>query len=60
FRIMAGVEEHERSPADGAYLVLLILTYLAVYAFPVLAAAYLWFVGRDVWQRRRAKRSSEE
>ena len=46
FRIMAGLEDHEKSVNDGAYTVLLIITYFSVMAFPVLLVSYGWLIHR--------------
>ena len=46
FRIMAGLEDHEKSVNDGAYAVLFIITYLSVMAFPVLLVLYGWLIYR--------------
>lgn len=44
FKIMAGLEEHERSQNDGAYIVLLIITYFSIMASPILLAIYGWLI----------------
>ncbi len=44
FRVMAGLEDHERSANDGAYSVLVLITYFSVLASPVLLSLYGWFV----------------
>jgi len=46
FRIMAGLEDHEKSVNDGAYTVLLLITYFSVMAFPVLLVLYGWLIYR--------------
>ena len=46
FKIMAGLEDHEKSVNDGAYTVLLIITYFSVMAFPVLLVLYGWLIYR--------------
>jgi hypothetical protein len=46
FKIMAGLEDHEKSVNDGAYAVLLIITYFSVMAFPVLLVLYGWLIYR--------------
>jgi len=46
FKIMAGLEDHEKSVNDGAYIVLLIITYFSVMAFPVLLVLYGWLIYR--------------
>jgi len=50
FRIMAGLEDHERSANDSAYFVLLVITYFSVMASPVLLSFYGWLV----YQRRKS------
>ncbi|NND01023.1 MAG: hypothetical protein HKN85_12650 [Gammaproteobacteria bacterium] len=44
FKLMAGLEEHEKSANDGAYLALVFITYFSVMASPVILAVYGWFV----------------
>lgn len=44
FKVMAGLEEHERSANDGAYSILVIITYFSVMASPVLLVMYGWFI----------------
>ena len=44
FKIMAGLEDHEKSANDGAYTILVIITYFSVMASPVLLSIYGWFV----------------
>lgn len=44
FRIMAGLEEHEKSANDSAYLILILITYFSVIASPVLLSFYGWFI----------------
>lgn len=56
FRIMGGLRDSERSPHDGAYGVLFVLTVLSVYAAVPLVLAYGWIVVDDVLERR-AKRN---
>ena len=41
FKIMAGLQEHERSENDAAYGVLVVITFFSVYAFPVFLILYL-------------------
>jgi len=50
FRIMAGLENHERSANDSAYMVLLVTTYFSVIASPVLLSLYGWLI----YKRRKA------
>lgn len=44
FKIMAGLEDHEKSANDGAYTILLLITYFSVLASPVLLSIYGWFI----------------
>ncbi|WNC68178.1 hypothetical protein RI845_16830 [Thalassotalea nanhaiensis] len=44
FKIMAGLEEHEKSANDNAYFVLILITTFSVVASPVLLSMYGWFV----------------
>ena len=44
FRIMAGLEDHEKSANDSAYAVLLLITYFSVMASPFLLTMYGWFI----------------
>lgn len=44
FKIMAGLEEHERSANDGAYIVLLLITWFSVMVSPILLVMYGWFI----------------
>ena len=44
FKIMAGLEEHERSANDSAYTILLVITYFSVIASPVLLSLYGWLI----------------
>lgn len=46
FRIMAGLEEHEKSANDAAYTILLLITWFSVMASPVLLGAYSYLVYR--------------
>jgi len=46
FRLMAGLESHERSANDSAYAVLVLITTFSVMASPVLLAMYGWLVYR--------------
>lgn len=52
FRIMGGLRDDERSPHDGAYGVLVLLTFLALYAALPLLVAYGAIVVRAVLARR--------
>lgn len=44
FKIMAGLEDHEKSANDGAYIILLVITYFSVMASPVLLGLYGWLI----------------
>jgi len=44
FKLMAGLEEHERSANDAAYVILLVITYLSVMLSPLLLGCYAWMV----------------
>ncbi len=44
FKLMAGLEESEKSANDSAYLVLLLITYFSVMASPVLLSLYGWLI----------------
>ena len=53
-RIMGGIAEHERTAHDGAYRVLVVLTYSAVMALPVLLLLYGAAIVRARIRARRA------
>lgn len=44
FKIMAGLEDHERSANDAAYTILILITTVSIFASPVLLGLYGWFV----------------
>lgn len=44
FKLMAGLEESEKSANDGAYGILFIITLFSVMASPVLLTFYGWFI----------------
>jgi hypothetical protein len=44
FKIMAGLEDHEKSANDSAYMILIVITYFSVMASPVLLSVYGWLV----------------
>ncbi len=44
FKIMAGLEEHEKSANDNAYSVLVLITTFSVIASPVLLSMYGWLI----------------
>lgn len=49
FKIMAGLEDHEKSVNDGAYGILLIITYFSVVTSPFLLGVY----GLYIYKRRK-------
>ena len=49
FKIMAGLEDHEKSGNDAAYFVLMLITTFSVIASPVLLIAY----GTLIYKRER-------
>lgn len=44
FKIMAGLEDHEKSANDAAYTILVLITYFSVLTSPVLLSIYGWFI----------------
>ena len=44
FKIMAGLEEHEKSANDAAYIILMIITYFSVMVSPILLSFYGWII----------------
>ena len=44
FKIMASLEEHEKSVNDSAYMILLLITYASVILSPFLLASYGWLI----------------
>jgi len=44
FKVMAGLEEHEKSANDNAYFILMLITYFSVLASPVLLSLYGWLI----------------
>ena len=44
FKIMAGLEDHERSANDSAYAILVLITTFSVMASPLLLGAYGWLI----------------
>ena len=44
FKIMAGLEDHERSANDSAYMILVMITTFSVMASPFLLGAYGWLI----------------
>ncbi len=49
FKVMAGLEDHEKSANDSAYIALVLITYFSVLASPVLLTIYGWYV----YERRK-------
>ena len=47
FKVMAGLEGHERSANDSAYLILVMITTFSVMASPLLLGAYGWLIYKD-------------
>jgi len=48
FKIMAGLEDHEKSANDSAYFILMLITYISVILSPILLTMYGWLI----YQRR--------
>ncbi len=48
FKIMAGLEDHEKSANDSAYFILMLITYISVLLSPMLLGMYGWLI----YQRR--------
>ncbi|QKK01268.1 MAG: hypothetical protein HND55_00590 [Pseudomonadota bacterium] len=46
FRLMSGIREHEKSANDLAYGVVVMLTFLSIWAAPVLLGLYGWCIYR--------------
>ncbi len=44
FKVMAGLEDHEKSANDSAYIILLLITYASLIASPVLLCLYAKYV----------------
>lgn len=44
FKIMAGLEDHEKSANDSAYMILIVITYFSVLASPALLTMYGLFI----------------
>lgn len=44
FKIMAGLEDHEKSANDMAYGILFLITYFSVFTFPLLLVGYLLLI----------------
>jgi hypothetical protein len=59
FDIMAGIRPENKSAGDGAYIVLLILTYFSMLAAPVLAICYVGTLISELNQRTRLKRDAQ-
>lgn len=52
FKLMAGLEEHEKSANDSAYFILLLITYFSVITSPILLGLYGWLI----YKRRQITR----
>lgn len=46
FSIMSGIRPEDVSPNDAAYTLVVVITFLSIWAFPVLLLAYAWLVYR--------------
>jgi len=44
FKIMAGLEEHEKSANDSAFTILVLITYFSVLTSPILLTLYGWLI----------------
>lgn len=44
FKLMAGLEDHERSANDTVYSMLVLITFFSVIASPILLGIYGWFI----------------
>ncbi len=44
FKVMAGLESHEKSANDSAYTILVLITTFSVMASPVLLSLYGWLI----------------
>ena len=54
FDLMAGIREEDASANDFAYLIVVSLAFLSVYAFPIALAAYIGAIAYRWRMRRRA------
>jgi hypothetical protein len=54
FDIMAGIRPEDRSPNDQSYVVVLVIAYFSIYAFPFLAFAFGVLALRAHFDRHRA------
>ena len=52
FKIMAGLEDHERSQNDAAYMVLVVITYFSAMATPVLLILYAAMIYNVRWRKK--------
>jgi len=44
FKLMAGLEEHEKSANDAAFAILVLITYLSIFTAPILLSLYGWLI----------------
>lgn len=44
FKLMAGLEDHEKSANDAAYGTLVVITYFSVLVSPILLGMYFWLI----------------
>ena len=44
FKLMAGLEDHEKSGNDAAYGIIILITFFSLMASPVLLSMYGWFI----------------
>lgn len=51
FKLMAGLEDHERSQNDAAYMVLVVITYFSAMATPVLLILYAAMIYKVRWYK---------
>ena len=47
FKLMAGLEAHEKSANDNAYTILVLITYFSVMTSPILLTMYGWFIYKE-------------
>lgn len=57
FEMMGGIERSRQTPHDGVYEILILLTFLSVYAFPVLLGLYIFTIIRRKDQLKAEKAS---
>ena len=51
FKLMAGLEDHERSQNDAAYMALVVITYFSAMATPVLLILYAAMIYKVRWYK---------